>query len=118
MRKILVLLFIITSSFVCLSQPVTIGRITNLKDGFGAEVTYIGEIKNKLPNGFGLFIYTSSSNALRHAGYFVNGLPEEEVCWYLKMDSFQWNLEKRKTKRRRYHPERRWRFICRGIDEQ
>jgi hypothetical protein len=50
----------------------TTGRIENLKDAWGTSVDYVGEIKNKQPNGVGIAIY-SNDFALRYAGNFVDG---------------------------------------------
>jgi len=62
------LLFFVQSIF---SQ--TTGKLTGLKDSWGETFTYIGEIKNKQPNGVGVATY-SNGNALRYAGSFDNGL--------------------------------------------
>lgn len=52
--------------------PITTGRIEGLKDAWNTSIDYIGEIKNKQPNGLGIAIY-SNDYALRYSGYFVNG---------------------------------------------
>lgn len=49
------------------------GKITGLKDAWDNQVTYIGEVKNKLPNGLGIAVYVNSDKVLRYAGYFENG---------------------------------------------
>ncbi|MBI1779888.1 MAG: hypothetical protein HYR66_00700 [Sphingobacteriales bacterium] len=56
---------------ICFAQTVT--KITGLKDAWGIDITYIGEVKNKVPNGLGVAIYSSSQDVLRYAGYFENG---------------------------------------------
>jgi hypothetical protein len=48
------------------------GRIENLKDAWGTTIDYVGEIKNKQPNGLGIAIY-SNDFTLRYSGDFVNG---------------------------------------------
>ncbi len=51
----------------------TTGRIEGLKDAWGVSYNYVGEIKNKQPNGVGVAIYTGG-NTVRYAGGFVNGI--------------------------------------------
>src|SRR6266496_5647492 len=51
----------------------TTGRIENLKDAWGTPIKYIGDIKNKKPNGLGVAIY-SNDYALRYAGGFADGM--------------------------------------------
>src|ERR1700675_4202406 len=69
MKKItltLVICFIIASTFA------QTGRLENLKDASGTTYNYVGEIKNKQPNGLGVPIYNNGT-IIRYAGNFVNG---------------------------------------------
>ncbi len=70
MRNLLLLPFCCLIVLQLFSQ--TTGRIENLKDGWGVPISYIGEIKNKQPNGVGVAIY-NSGNAVRYVGNFANG---------------------------------------------
>jgi hypothetical protein len=70
MKKITFFLLACCTAVCTFSQ--TTGRIDNLKDAWGTSYNYVGEIKNKQPNGLGVAIY-SNNTALRYAGYFVNG---------------------------------------------
>ncbi|GAB2833663.1 MORN repeat-containing protein [Ferruginibacter profundus] len=72
MKKLLLSSLLIAVTALVFAQTTT-GKITGLKDAWGEDITYIGEIKNKQPNGTGIAIY-SNGNALRYAGNFVNGV--------------------------------------------
>ena len=70
MKKItltLVICFVIASTFAQ-----TTGRLENLKDASGTTYNYVGEIKNKQPNGVGVAIYNNGT-IIRYAGNFVDG---------------------------------------------
>jgi hypothetical protein len=71
MKKMLVLI-VLTVVIQHANAQTTTGRIEGLRDGWGTTVDYVGEIKNKQPNGLGIAIY-SNDFALRYSGYFVNG---------------------------------------------
>jgi hypothetical protein len=71
MKRTLSILFVLGITSISFAQTVT--RITGLKDAWGLEITYIGEVKNKIPNGLGIAIYNSSQDVLRYAGNFENG---------------------------------------------
>ncbi len=58
-------------SFYAVAQTTT-GKITGLKDAWGESITYIGEIKNKQPNGLGVATY-SNDVVIRYSGNFLNG---------------------------------------------
>jgi len=71
MKKLLVL-----TVFICALQILnaqTTGRLEGLRDSWGTTYDYVGEIKNKQPNGLGVAIY-SNDNTLRYSGYFLNGM--------------------------------------------
>jgi len=70
MKKLLLLFLFILSAASIFSQ--TTGKIAGLKDSWGETITYMGEIKNKQPNGIGVAIY-NNGHALRYAGNFLNG---------------------------------------------
>jgi hypothetical protein len=71
MKKVsLLFLFVLTTGSI-FSQ--TTGKITGLKDAWSQSITYIGEIKNKQPNGMGVAIYNNNVG-LRYAGSFLNGM--------------------------------------------
>jgi len=70
MKKLI--LQLATCIAVSYSFAQTTGRLENLKDSWGIFYTYVGEIKNKQPNGIGVAIYHSGT-ALRYAGTFANG---------------------------------------------
>ncbi|MFI5188115.1 MAG: hypothetical protein ACHQF0_15395, partial [Chitinophagales bacterium] len=71
MKKIVLLL---TSCLIIASLSAqTTGRLENLKDVWGTSFNYVGEIKNKQPNGIGVAIY-SNKTTLRYAGNFVDGI--------------------------------------------
>jgi len=72
MKQFFLLLCTLLFSAAIFAQVVTTGRIENLKDDWGTSYTYVGEIKNKMPNGLGMAIY-SNGHALKYAGYFLNG---------------------------------------------
>ncbi len=65
-------LFAVTVLLQQLTAQTTTGRIEGLRDDWGTSFDYIGEIKNKQPNGIGIAIY-SNANTLHYSGYFVNG---------------------------------------------
>jgi len=70
MKKFFLLCLFIFSTASIFSQST--GKITGLKDSWGETITYMGEIKNKQPNGIGVAIY-NNGHALRYAGSFLNG---------------------------------------------
>lgn len=70
MKKIFICAILQFTVIFSFSQ--TTGLITGLKDTWNESITYVGELKNKMPNGLGLAIY-SNNYVLRYAGYFVNG---------------------------------------------
>jgi hypothetical protein len=72
MKKLIAFCALIALFEHSIAQTVT-GRIEGLKDAWGTTISYIGEIKNKQPNGLGIAIY-SNDFTLRYSGYFVNGL--------------------------------------------
>ena len=73
MKKMLALFIAVTALQQLKSQTtITTGRIEGLKDAWNTTVDYVGEVKNKQPNGLGIAIY-SNDYALRYSGYFVNG---------------------------------------------
>lgn len=65
----------------------TVARITVLKDAWGESITYVGEVKNKVPNGLGLAIY-NNNNVIRYAGYFENGVYSGKGAMVFKDGSF------------------------------
>ncbi len=65
------LVFLTCFLFACSFAQLT-GRLENLKDASGTTYNYVGEIKNKQPNGVGVAIYDAGT-ATRYAGNFVNG---------------------------------------------
>ena len=69
------------------SQTSATGKIDSLKDAFGENITYIGEIKSGKPNGLGIAIYNNNF-VLRYAGYFVNGKYEGKGVILYKDGSF------------------------------
>jgi len=71
MKKYFPFFFILLSADHIQAQ--TTGKITGLKDSWGETITYMGEIKNKQPNGIGVAKY-NNGHALRYAGSFLNGL--------------------------------------------
>ncbi len=74
MKKISsIVIFTFILSISCSLAQTSTGKITGLKDPWGEAITYIGEIKNKQPNGLGVATY-SNGHALRYAGNFLNGL--------------------------------------------
>ena len=80
----LLVLFIISAGYI-FSQST--GKITGLKDSWGESITYIGEIKNKQPNGIGVAIYNNGV-AIRYAGSFLNGLYHGKGTMILSDGSF------------------------------
>jgi hypothetical protein len=72
MKKLLLSILLIAALAPAFAQTTT-GKLTGLKDIWGENITYVGEIKNKQPNGLGVATY-SNGNALRYAGNFVNGM--------------------------------------------
>jgi hypothetical protein len=72
MKKLLLSSLLIAVTVLAFAQTTT-GKLTGLKDAWGESISYIGEIKNKQPNGLGVATY-SNGNALRYAGNFVNGM--------------------------------------------
>lgn len=84
-RTVLSALFMLCISFA-FSQTST-GKITGLKDAWGETITYIGDIKNKQPNGLGVAIYNNDF-ALRYAGYFLNGKYNGKGALIFKDGSF------------------------------
>jgi hypothetical protein len=85
MKKISLLFLLLLSAGILFSQ--TTGKLTGLKDAWGESITYIGEIKNKQPNGLGVAIYNNSS-ALKYAGNFVNGFYHGKGAMILNDGSF------------------------------
>ncbi len=70
MKKIISFLFF--AFIVTQLTAQTSGKIYGLRDAWGVSYDYVGAIKDNKPNGLGVAIY-SSGNALRYAGYFVDG---------------------------------------------
>jgi hypothetical protein len=71
MKKITGVLLLICISTILFSQNVK--KINGLKDAWGVEYNYTGEIKDGKPNGIGVATYTNTS-VLRYAGSFSNGM--------------------------------------------
>lgn len=85
MKKLLVL-----AAFVCTLQCLTAqttGRLESRRDAWGSSYDYVGEIKNKQPNGLGIAIY-SNDNTLRYSGYFLNGMYNGKGVMLFKNGSF------------------------------
>ena len=64
------------------------GKIDSLTDFDGRKYSYIGEIKNKLPNGIGVAMYPEKSGLSKYAGNFVNGFFEGKGVMLLENDDF------------------------------
>jgi hypothetical protein len=71
MKKITTVFLFMIIVFAAISQ--NIKRITGLKDAWGVEINYTGEIKNGKPDGYGVAVYLTG-NPLRYAGSFSNGM--------------------------------------------
>jgi hypothetical protein len=85
--KRIILSVLLTGWLSCSFAQTTTGKITGLKDAWGESITYIGEIKNKQPNGIGVAIY-NNDHALRYAGNFVNGMYQGKGTMLFKNGAF------------------------------
>ena len=83
----MIALLALTVVFQQLIAQATTGRIEGLRDAWGTSFDYIGEIKNKQPNGLGIAIY-DNDNTLRYSGYFVNGAYNGKGVLLFKNGSF------------------------------
>jgi len=86
MKRIMVSV-LLTITISCTIAQTTTGKITGLKDAWGESIVYIGEIKNKQPNGIGVAIY-NNGHATRYAGNFVNGLYQGKGTMLFKDGAF------------------------------
>ncbi|MEO8711136.1 MAG: hypothetical protein ABI405_03380 [Parafilimonas sp.] len=87
MKKMLTLITVSLLLQQLTAQTTTSGRIEGLRDAWGTTIDYVGEIKNKQPNGLGIAIY-SNGIALRYSGNFVNGQYSGKGVLLFKDSSF------------------------------
>lgn len=71
MKKITTVFFLLFIAIVTNAQ--NIKHLIGLKDAWGVEINYTGEIKNGKPDGYGVAVYLTG-NPLRYAGSFSNGM--------------------------------------------
>jgi hypothetical protein len=81
MKKITTLFLFPLMALAAISQ--NLKRITGLKDAWGVEINYTGEVKNGKPDGYGVAMYLTG-NPLRYAGSFVNGVYEGKGTLFFK----------------------------------